>query len=232
MRRGVGQVVEALRWVRHRFNGGMLLPEDIVSFESGDLAYTVGFERGEVSVDGNSHLDDDPRDTHLSPQRGRMVSRPSSGRFPALRPARPRSGHRRTGRRLMSAAINLRPALAQRESPVRLIRRPAEMPAAHLGAPEAISAPTRAAFNSSLVRPIHTEGAGREDDLSDLQFVTGNAEMPEVSGSRLSSHGGIVLRWACPEARRLMFCSWTRPRKSAQRLRTPTEFSACSGIME
>ena len=55
----------------------------------------------------------------------------------------------------MSAAINLRPALAQRELPVRLIRRPAEMPAAHLGAPEAISAPTRAAVYG-LIRPSNS----------------------------------------------------------------------------
>ena len=32
----------------------MLVPEDIVSFESGDLAYTMGFERGEVSIDANA----------------------------------------------------------------------------------------------------------------------------------------------------------------------------------
>ena len=46
-----GTCSETFRWVGHRFTGGMSVSEDIVSFESGDLAYTVGFERGEVSVD-------------------------------------------------------------------------------------------------------------------------------------------------------------------------------------
>ena len=32
----------------------MAVPEDIVSVECGDFAYTVGFERGEVSVDANA----------------------------------------------------------------------------------------------------------------------------------------------------------------------------------
>jgi hypothetical protein len=43
--KGYRHLVETFRWVGHRFTGGMLAPEDIVSFESGDLAYTVGFER-------------------------------------------------------------------------------------------------------------------------------------------------------------------------------------------
>ena len=43
----------------------MLAPEDIVSFESGDLAYTVGFERGEVSVDGNAPTSMTIRVTHI-----------------------------------------------------------------------------------------------------------------------------------------------------------------------
>lgn len=46
-----------------------LLPEDIVSFGSGDLAYTVG------------HFDDHPRGAHASPHRRRMASRPSTRRF-------------------------------------------------------------------------------------------------------------------------------------------------------
>jgi hypothetical protein len=39
------------RWVGTRFKSGRLVPEDTVVFASGDLAYTVGFERGEVVVD-------------------------------------------------------------------------------------------------------------------------------------------------------------------------------------
>ena len=54
IRWGKGNLAETFRWVGHQFTGGMLVPEDIVSFESGDLAYTVGFERGEVSVDANA----------------------------------------------------------------------------------------------------------------------------------------------------------------------------------
>ena len=50
--RGTGRLRETFRWVGSRFSGGPLVPEDTVAFESGDLAYTVGFERGEVSVDG------------------------------------------------------------------------------------------------------------------------------------------------------------------------------------
>jgi hypothetical protein len=43
----------------------MLVPEDVVSFESGDLAYTVGFERGEVSVDANAPTMMTIRVTHI-----------------------------------------------------------------------------------------------------------------------------------------------------------------------
>jgi ketosteroid isomerase-like protein len=43
--------VETFRWVGRRFKGGSLVPENTVAFASGDLAYTVGFERGEVAVD-------------------------------------------------------------------------------------------------------------------------------------------------------------------------------------
>lgn len=43
----------------------MLVPEDIVSFESGDLAYTIGFERGEVSVDANARASMTIRVTHI-----------------------------------------------------------------------------------------------------------------------------------------------------------------------
>jgi SnoaL-like domain len=43
----------------------MLIPADIVSFESGDLAYTVGFERGEVSVDANAPASMTIRVTHI-----------------------------------------------------------------------------------------------------------------------------------------------------------------------
>ena len=47
-------LMETFRWVGSRFTGGSLEPEDTVVHASGDLAYTVGFERGEVSVDGGA----------------------------------------------------------------------------------------------------------------------------------------------------------------------------------
>ena len=50
--RGTERLAATFRWVGSRFSGGPLVPEDAVAFESGDLAYTVGFERGEVAVDG------------------------------------------------------------------------------------------------------------------------------------------------------------------------------------
>jgi ketosteroid isomerase-like protein len=53
--RGLARVTETFRWVGRRFRGGGtggLVPEDSVAFASGDLGYTVGFERGEVVVDG------------------------------------------------------------------------------------------------------------------------------------------------------------------------------------
>jgi hypothetical protein len=48
--KGYRHLVETFRWVGRRFTGGVLVPENIVSFESGDLAYTVGFERGYRSM--------------------------------------------------------------------------------------------------------------------------------------------------------------------------------------
>jgi hypothetical protein len=49
--RGYRRLVETFRWVGGRFKGGSLVPENTVAFASGDLAYTVGFERGEVAAD-------------------------------------------------------------------------------------------------------------------------------------------------------------------------------------
>ena len=48
-----------------RFSGGTLVPDDLVSFESGDLAYTVGFERGDVVVDGGAPMPMTIRVTHV-----------------------------------------------------------------------------------------------------------------------------------------------------------------------
>jgi ketosteroid isomerase-like protein len=44
---------------------GQLVPEDTVGFASGDLAYTVGFERGEVTVDDGDAQPMTVRVTHI-----------------------------------------------------------------------------------------------------------------------------------------------------------------------
>ena len=63
--RGHRQLTDTFRWVGSRFTGGRLVPEDTVAFASGDLAYTVGFERGEVSVDGGPARPMTIRVTHV-----------------------------------------------------------------------------------------------------------------------------------------------------------------------
>jgi hypothetical protein len=39
--RGYARLTETFRWVGSRFKSGALVPQDIVCFESGDLAYTA-----------------------------------------------------------------------------------------------------------------------------------------------------------------------------------------------
>jgi ketosteroid isomerase-like protein len=63
--RGFPRLAETFEWVGSRFKAGALVPEDIVSFESGDLAYTVGFERGEVAVDDRGPAPMVIRVTHI-----------------------------------------------------------------------------------------------------------------------------------------------------------------------
>ena len=63
--KGHDQLFETFRWVGGRFKAGALVPEDVVTFESGDLAYTVGFERGEVVVDGGATAPMTIRVTHI-----------------------------------------------------------------------------------------------------------------------------------------------------------------------
>lgn len=63
--RGHARVTETFRWVGGRFGGGRLVPEHTVAFVSGDLAYTVGFERGEVVVDGGAPRPMTIRVTHI-----------------------------------------------------------------------------------------------------------------------------------------------------------------------
>jgi ketosteroid isomerase-like protein len=63
--KGHAHLIETFRWVGSRFKRGALVPEDIVACESGDLAYTVGFERGEVVVDGGTTAPMTIRVTHI-----------------------------------------------------------------------------------------------------------------------------------------------------------------------
>jgi ketosteroid isomerase-like protein len=62
---GYDRLQETFRWVGSRFKAGELRPEDVVAFESGDLAYTVGFERGEVVVDSGARQPMTIRVTHI-----------------------------------------------------------------------------------------------------------------------------------------------------------------------
>jgi ketosteroid isomerase-like protein len=50
MEHGAKSVTETFQWVGGRFTGGRADVEHTVVAQSGDLAYTVGFERGPASV--------------------------------------------------------------------------------------------------------------------------------------------------------------------------------------
>ena len=72
--KGYQHLIETFRWDGHRFTGGALVPEDIVSFEGGDLGYTVG------------RLDEHPQDPH------RRIDRDgTSSILMSIRPTRPTS---------------------------------------------------------------------------------------------------------------------------------------------
>lgn len=63
--RGGPALKRTVRWVGSKFTGGRLVPDNIVVHASGDLAYTVGFERGTVSVDGGAPEPMTIRVTHI-----------------------------------------------------------------------------------------------------------------------------------------------------------------------
>jgi ketosteroid isomerase-like protein len=63
--RGNQQLAATFRWVGSRFKRGRLVPEHAVVAASGDLAYTVGFERGEVAVDAGPTRPMTIRVTHI-----------------------------------------------------------------------------------------------------------------------------------------------------------------------
>ena len=59
-------VTKTMRWVGSRFTGADVVDvEHTVIASSGDLAYTVGFERSHVSVDGGPPRDIVIRVTHI-----------------------------------------------------------------------------------------------------------------------------------------------------------------------
>lgn len=63
--RGGPALRRTFRWVGGRFTRGRLVPENVVVHASDDLAYTVGFERGTVSVDGGPPEPMTIRVTHI-----------------------------------------------------------------------------------------------------------------------------------------------------------------------
>jgi ketosteroid isomerase-like protein len=64
--KGHKPVTDTMRWVGSRFTGADAVDiENTVVASSGDLAYTVGFERSHVSVDGGPMRDAVLRVTHI-----------------------------------------------------------------------------------------------------------------------------------------------------------------------
>ena len=64
--KGHKPVTDTMRWVASRYTGADTVDiENTVVASSGDLAYTVGFERSHVSVDGGPPRDMVIRVTHI-----------------------------------------------------------------------------------------------------------------------------------------------------------------------
>ena len=61
----LGRLTKTFEWVGGRFSGGPLVPTNDVVHVQGDLAYTVGFERGTVCVDGGPPHPMTIRATHV-----------------------------------------------------------------------------------------------------------------------------------------------------------------------
>lgn len=64
-KQGWGELGQTFRWVATRFGGGELRCEDVIVSVSGDLAYTVGYERGNVVVDAGDPQPMSIRVTHI-----------------------------------------------------------------------------------------------------------------------------------------------------------------------
>ncbi len=63
--RGTKAVRSTFEWVGSRFGDGEIVPENVVVHMSGALACTIGFERGEVSIDGAPPQPMTLRTTHV-----------------------------------------------------------------------------------------------------------------------------------------------------------------------
>ncbi|HEY1298528.1 MAG TPA: nuclear transport factor 2 family protein [Chloroflexota bacterium] len=63
--KGHDRLVQTFRWVGNRFKSGTVVVEDTVAFQSGDLAYTVGFEHGEAAIDADATQPLPIRVTHV-----------------------------------------------------------------------------------------------------------------------------------------------------------------------
>jgi ketosteroid isomerase-like protein len=64
-KQGWDQLSQAFRWVGSRFGGGELRGEEVTVTVSGDLAFTVGYERGAMVVDGGTPQPMSIRVTHI-----------------------------------------------------------------------------------------------------------------------------------------------------------------------
>jgi ketosteroid isomerase-like protein len=64
-KQGWDELGRTFRWVATRFGGGDLRCEDVIVNVSGDLAYTVGYERGTMVVDGGDPQPMTIRVTHI-----------------------------------------------------------------------------------------------------------------------------------------------------------------------
>jgi ketosteroid isomerase-like protein len=63
--RGTKAVRSTFEWVGSRFGDGEIVPDNVVIHMSGALACTIGFERGEVSMDGGPPQPMTLRTTHV-----------------------------------------------------------------------------------------------------------------------------------------------------------------------
>ena len=59
------EVERTVRWAGSRFSNGVVTAENVVAYSSGELAYSVGYERGRVAVDGGEPEEMRMRVTHI-----------------------------------------------------------------------------------------------------------------------------------------------------------------------